>query len=676
MVHGHPHACSSTWVPFEEAQILHILVAFVCLPISIGFYYYEYSKSHLLNNPLLQSISILPVYVDCLLVFVLYSCLRACVDVYFMLHTGEDDFGLDESDDLLKYGFRNFWSPVLFFLLACVNQGCWHAFEWFILTILYQRNGGIRAYLRAKRFGLYACIIYTIIFSVYLITGVIDYLGLYYLVHLIAVSGWFIRAFFYSTASKRRGAKLFYAYIVIYCILEIFGSISRLFAPKSKMVCLDRIGQAFVATFELPALYFSLRQDSRFWRNLIKEISKGSRRNSVFKSVIDIENILSLEVPFMDNTRFEEEEIIGSGATAIVSKCLYEGEWVAVKSMTAMNIKVSEFVNLVREVFVAKALKHENLVALRGIALIPPEFCIVSEYCSQGTLVQSFNMPWRIRLELLLHAVKGIAYLHHRDICHRDLKLENVLIHLNEEGDYIAKLADFGTAKILEATKPSRKSTVIRHRRSISRFGTDVSISQGTTNLGTFLYMAPEILDSLSFNDMDIVANQSGQIGLSVDIYSLGIIFWEVHNCRRAYDNDDRNMKQLADCIINEGLRPYLAPMELRSGQAFNDLISKCWATSPFQRPLIGEVRIRLESIQMMEDPSGPLPRNAIIRTDSECSDLSDEMGPNTFYSTLSESLTFHTSMSATDVNIYGAMAGNSFKEEDFVPPETPRRII
>ena len=70
--------------------------------------------------------------------------------------------------------------------------------------------------------------------------------------------------------------------------------------------------------------------------------------------------------------------------------------------------------NLVREVFVAKALKHENLVALRGIALIPPEFCIVSEYCSQGTLVQSFNMPWRIRLELLLHAVKGIAYLHHR----------------------------------------------------------------------------------------------------------------------------------------------------------------------------------------------------------------------------------------------------------------------
>ena len=54
-----------------------------------------------------------------------------------------------------------------------------------------------------------------------------------------------------------------------------------------------------------------------------------------------------------------------------------------------------------------------------------------------------------------------------------------------------------------------------------------------------------------------------------------------------------------------------------------------------FQRPLIGEVRIRLESIQMMEDPSGPIPRNAIVLSDSECSDLSDAMEPNGVYSTL-----------------------------------------
>ena len=55
----------------------------------------------------------------------------------------------------------------------------------------------------------------------------------------------------------------------------------------------------------------------------------------------------------------------------------YKGEWVAVKSMIAQSLSVKEFCGLVREAFLTRGIIHENLVALKGIALIPPEFCIV-----------------------------------------------------------------------------------------------------------------------------------------------------------------------------------------------------------------------------------------------------------------------------------------------------------
>ena len=42
---------------------------------------------------------------------------------------------------------------------------------------------------------------------------------------------------------------------------------------------------------------------------------------------------------------------------------------------------------------------------------------------------------------------KGGRYLHSQGVAHRDLKGENILLNINDGGDIVVKLADFGSAK-------------------------------------------------------------------------------------------------------------------------------------------------------------------------------------------------------------------------------------
>ena len=56
------------------------------------------------------------------------------------------------------------------------------------------------------------------------------------------------------------------------------------------------------------------------------------------------------------------------------------------------------------------------------------------------------------------------------------------------------------------------------------------------TNLGTFLYIAPEILEKLDFNEFGVEPREPlGNYDLMVDIYSLSIIFWEVYLEKNSY---------------------------------------------------------------------------------------------------------------------------------------------
>jgi serine/threonine protein kinase len=126
----------------------------------------------------------------------------------------------------------------------------------------------------------------------------------------------------------------------------------------------------------------------------------------------------------------------------------------------------------------------------------PPVYCIITEYMSQGTLRMYLNKkdPYSLSpetiLKLALDISRGMEYLHAQGVIHRDLKSQNLL--LNDE--MRVKVADFGT----------------------SCLETRCQASKG--NKGTYRWMAPEMTKEKPYTR-------------KVDVYSFGIVLWELTTC-------------------------------------------------------------------------------------------------------------------------------------------------
>jgi len=120
---------------------------------------------------------------------------------------------------------------------------------------------------------------------------------------------------------------------------------------------------------------------------------------------------------------------------------------------------------------------------------------IVMEYMQKGDLFNLLEdeatnpMTTLQKLRMARHIALGIHQLHSNGIIHRDIKSMNVLV----TDDFSCKLADFGTAKLNESSTANLMNTA---------------------NAGTPLWMAPEV--------------KFGQYGFPADIYSLGLVLFEM----------------------------------------------------------------------------------------------------------------------------------------------------
>jgi serine/threonine protein kinase len=126
----------------------------------------------------------------------------------------------------------------------------------------------------------------------------------------------------------------------------------------------------------------------------------------------------------------------------------------------------------------------------------PPVYCIITEYMSQGTLRMYLNKkdPYSLSsetiLKLALDISRGMEYLHAQGVIHRDLKSQNLL--LNDE--MRVKVADFGTSCLETACQATKG------------------------NKGTYRWMAPEMTKEKPYTR-------------KVDVYSFGIVLWELTTC-------------------------------------------------------------------------------------------------------------------------------------------------
>jgi basic membrane lipoprotein Med (substrate-binding protein (PBP1-ABC) superfamily)/tRNA A-37 threonylcarbamoyl transferase component Bud32 len=164
-------------------------------------------------------------------------------------------------------------------------------------------------------------------------------------------------------------------------------------------------------------------------------------------------------------------------------------------------------------------LSHSNIVGVIDYGEYEGSPYLVMEYLPGGTLKDKLGRPLACReaARLLLPVARALDFAHRKGMAHRDVKPSNILI--TADGDPM--LTDFGIAKILEAPEGATLT------------GTGVGI-------GTPEYMAPE--------------QWTGQAGPSSDIYSLGVVFYEMLTGRKPYTADTPAavlLKQASDPLPN-----------------------------------------------------------------------------------------------------------------------------
>ena len=208
--------------------------------------------------------------------------------------------------------------------------------------------------------------------------------------------------------------------------------------------------------------------------------------------------------------------------------------------------------------------------------------CIVTEYCKGGTLFyllykkKHINIPWNIRLQILIDISKAMNYLHTNNpqIIHYDLKSLNILMtdeikENNDNNNISIKINDFGLSKIIDKEK--------------------IEWEAPSGVLGSIQWMAPEVIQN-NCND-----------NTKADVYSFGIIIWEV--CTRIQPYKNMNNFQIIDYVCNENGRPDcgLLPLE-QMPKGLLELIENCWNNDPNLRPDFSSVLFTLNKMLSLDE--------------------------------------------------------------------------
>jgi len=251
-------------------------------------------------------------------------------------------------------------------------------------------------------------------------------------------------------------------------------------------------------------------------------------------------------------------DVLGEGAFGTVHKGEWKGKVVAVKVLKNQQLGSRARTQFINEMKLMSRLQHENVVAILGACVTSP-LCMITEYYGKGSLFHFLhrtrpkpNLSLEQQLKLCIGTARGLLYLHVHNppIIHRDLKPANLLL----DDDMNVKLADFGLSR-------------------------DTTMSATMTGcIGTPHYMAPEVIHEDRYTE-------------KADIYSLGIILWEILTGEIPYRG--WNTIQIAMKVV-QGIRPQfpeLVPTELR------ELVASCWDEHVDKRPTCAVIIQHLVSI-------------------------------------------------------------------------------
>lgn len=226
---------------------------------------------------------------------------------------------------------------------------------------------------------------------------------------------------------------------------------------------------------------------------------------------------------------------------------------------------------------------HSNIVSIHTVEPGDDEYVayIVMEYIDGPSLLQLITMkpaPPSLAINIALDICRGLMAAHGQNIIHRDIKPQNILL----TSDHIAKISDFGVARILEAT-------------------TDYA---GTIT-GTRRYMAPE--------------QYEGNYDYRADLYSTGLILYEMFVGKFPFQGKtqdeiqvrkqseeiefDHNVSKDIRGILEKALHRDVQARYQTAAELYNDLdcIRKSWYTAAVRQIMTSQPNLAIQSATLSE---------------------------------------------------------------------------
>ncbi|KII89063.1 hypothetical protein PLICRDRAFT_40703 [Plicaturopsis crispa FD-325 SS-3] len=269
------------------------------------------------------------------------------------------------------------------------------------------------------------------------------------------------------------------------------------------------------------------------------------------------------EIPPEKLTKLEK---IGSGGFKDVFIGKFKGRKIAISEfrgqLSAMDIK---------ELKLLGGFDHPNIVRFLGVSI--PEntretpVMIISELCSNGDLfdyVRNVPPPSLHKiLSMMLDIARGLEYLHlcKPSVIHRDCKSSNILITARG----VAKIADFGLAKVKQSTRSMVRSLV-----------------------GTVNWQAPELWHA------------HPKYNHKVDVFSCAMVFWEMlqwHLPNKKFPWEGMNEHAIYEIVGAKRQRPSISGLRKQYCPEIVDLVERMWAHEHQDRPTMSEVVEELEML-------------------------------------------------------------------------------
>jgi len=210
--------------------------------------------------------------------------------------------------------------------------------------------------------------------------------------------------------------------------------------------------------------------------------------------------------------------------------------------LTSDTVEKERFIHEAKS---ASSLNHPNITTIHEIDEFEGQMFIVMEYCDGKTLkevIEKEAPSIKKVLGIAIQVCEGLAMAHKKDIVHRDIKSDNIMV--TKEGQ--AKITDFGLAKLKGAKK----------------------LTQTRSTLGTAAYMSPE-------------QAQGEEVDQRSDIFSFGVVLYEIITGQLPFKGE--HQAAIIYSILNETPEP-LARYKASVPGELQRVVDKALVKNPDER--------------------------------------------------------------------------------------------